>query len=90
MNIEEVKFFIKKDFIGYPVDILKATYINGKKVKGDYDCPKRLGKSLNFNTLEEILNYRICKCNKKTCEPNELLWQLVSNKIDKQIKEIQC
>lgn len=78
------KYFIKKDFIGIPVDIVSAEYEGSVKISGNYEAPKRLLKFKSFDNLEEMLNYRPCSCHKKECEINTDFWKLVESKVKQQ------
>lgn len=70
----ESRYFIKKDFLKYPLAILKADYEDNKLVENYsniIDVPKSLPtKLLNFKSFEELENYKYCNCG-KDCSYNK-------------------
>ncbi len=76
-----IKYFITKDFIGWPTGIVSAKYdTNGIKVSGYSEAPRNLSrfKGKCFDTLEEILKYRYCACHKVDCNYNTEVWNIVN------------
>lgn len=77
------KYFITKNFIGYPTDVISGEYSNkGYLVKGPFDLPKKLSKKFpGFDTLNDILKYKMCSCGKDVCEVNKLLYEIVNKQL---------
>jgi hypothetical protein len=86
MNLRKTKtrWFIRRDFLGWPVGIFSAEYDPyGDYVRGNFMAPKRVTPKRNpgFNFLEEILDYKMCSCGKGDCKVNAELKRIVLEKI---------
>ena len=78
------KYFITKDFLGSPTDIISGDYVDGiLDMSSNFDAPKRLSEKYpGFSTLEEIRDYIMCKCGKTGCPVNKELSRLVKTKLN--------
>lgn len=78
----ENKYFIEKDFLGFPKGILKGVYEDNILINGDYRLPKKFtNKMKSFSNLEDILKYNICSCGKE-CDYNKELHDIVKRLIN--------
>lgn len=79
----QTKWFIKRDFIGWPVAVISAEYDDeGNLASTSFVAPKKLSKKFpGFDTLEELEGYKMCKCGKDDCKVNMLLNGLVIEKL---------
>lgn len=76
------RYFIKKDFIGWPLDIIVGIYKDNIWRGGDFLAPRKLSKGFTgFSSLQEILKYEYCKCGKSNCTFNQRLYEIVNQKI---------
>lgn len=78
-----VKWFIQKDFIGFPVDVVFGEYNEGgQRVKSDWHfLPTKINKNIKcFDTLEEMSKYKYCKCGKIDCTFNAKLQEIIKSK----------
>lgn len=79
-----VFYFIKRDFLGFPLKILQGEYEGGILKKGDFGVPYKLyNKLLYFQDPKDILDYKICSCrNGESCRYNKELKRLAEEWIN--------
>lgn len=78
-----IKYFITKNFIGFPTGVVNGEYSNtGKLIESACQfIPKQLKDNTQcFDRLEDISNYKYCKCGDPDCTYNAELYRIV-NKI---------
>lgn len=79
---EEIKWFITKDFVGHPTGVVYATYVDGRKVSGNFDAPLKLSfKYPGFSSLQEVFLHKMCNCGNSACQVNLELRKIVLEKL---------
>lgn len=99
-NIKEC-YFIKKDFMGMPIEIISGIYKVEKGIyyfsSGNSMCPQKIDtlkhKSLFFDKDAyvdgiplEMKNYEYCKCEKLSCDYNKIYRELIEKLEKKELK----
>lgn len=86
-------YFIKKDFIGYPIDIISGDYTYRDhvfiKTSLNSETPSYVVENSSikyFKSLADILQYKICSCKKEHCGYNANLYKIVIDKMTDQEK----